>query len=41
MSAMTNDGSRPIRIAFENQVIDSDKARKEIVALVKKARKMD
>ena len=41
ISAMTKDGPRPIRIAFENQVIDSDNARKEIVALVKKARKMD
>ena len=41
MSAMTREGDRPIRIAFDNQVIDSDEARKEIVALVKKARKMD
>lgn len=41
MSAMTNDGPRPIRIAFKTEVSDSDEARKEIVKLVKIARKME
>ena len=40
MSAMTVDGPRPIRIAFSNEVMDSDGARKEIVKLVKSARNM-
>jgi hypothetical protein len=40
MSAMTEDGPRPIRIAFSNEVMDSDGARKEIVKLVKSARNM-
>ncbi|MBL21093.1 MAG: hypothetical protein CMB42_04420 [Euryarchaeota archaeon] len=39
MSAMTGEGPRPIRVAFENEVTDSESARKEIVALVKVARK--
>jgi len=38
MSAMTNDGDRPIRLAFDNQVSDSDEARVEIISLVKRAR---
>ena len=38
MSAMTAEGPRPIRIGFENEATDSEEARKEIVALVKKAR---
>ena len=41
MSAMTNDGPRPIRIAFKTEVSDSEEARKEIVKLVKIARKME
>lgn len=40
MSAMTNDGPRPIRIAFNAEVSDSEGARKEIVKLVNIARKM-
>ena len=39
MSAMTENGPRPIRIAFKTEVSDSDEARKEIVELVKIARK--
>ena len=33
------NGPRPIRIAFKTEVSDSDEARKEIVELVKIARK--
>ena len=40
MSAMTKDGPRPIRIAFNAEVSDSEGARKEIVKLVNIARKM-
>ena len=39
MSAMTGEGPRPIRIGFENEVTDSEGARKEIVSLVRQARK--
>tara|TARA_B100000700_G_scaffold331095_1_gene461356 strand:- start:2810 stop:3631 length:822 start_codon:yes stop_codon:yes gene_type:complete len=41
MSAVTSDGDRPIRLAFDNQVTDSEEARKEIIALVQRARKVD
>ena len=40
MSAMTKDGPRPIRIAFNAEVSDAEGARKEIVKLVNIARKM-
>ncbi len=40
MSATTELGQRPIRLAFENEVMDSEGARKELVKLVKKAREM-
>ena len=33
------NGPRPIRVAFKTEVSDSDEARKEIVELVKIARK--
>ena len=39
MSAVTGDGERPIRLAFDNQVSDSEDARKEIISLVQRARK--
>tara|TARA_B100000214_G_C23974182_1_gene631833 strand:+ start:539 stop:1363 length:825 start_codon:yes stop_codon:yes gene_type:complete len=39
MSAMTEQGPRPIRLAFENEATTPDEARIEIVALVKQARK--
>ena len=38
MSALTEDGPRPIRIAFSKEVMNSDEARTEIVKLVKSAR---
>lgn len=41
MSAVTSDGNRPIRLAFENQISNSEEARVEIINLVKTARKMD
>ncbi len=41
MSAVTNDGDRPIRLAFDNQASDSEDARKEIITLVKRARSLD
>jgi hypothetical protein len=41
MSAVTNDGDRPIRLAFDNQIGDSEDARKEIISLVQRARKAD
>ena len=41
MSAVTSDGNRPIRLAFENQISNSEEARVEIINLVKRARKMD
>ena len=39
MSAVTKEGDRPIRLAFDNQIIDSEGARKEIISLVQRARK--
>ena len=39
MSANTSEGPRPIRLAFSNEVSTADEARKELVSLVKKARK--
>ncbi len=41
MSAVTGEGPRPIRLGFENEAHTSDEARIEIVALVKKARRME
>ncbi|MBJ63810.1 MAG: hypothetical protein CMB55_03305 [Euryarchaeota archaeon] len=38
MSAVTAQGERPIRLAFDNQASDSEDARKEIITLVKRAR---
>lgn len=38
MSAMTEQGPRPIRLAFKDQAHTSEDARMEIIALVKKAR---
>ena len=40
MSANTSEGPRPIRLAFNNEVSNADEARKELVSLVKKARKL-
>ena len=40
MSANTSEGPRPIRLAFNKEVSNSDEARKELVSLVKKARKL-
>ena len=40
MSAHTSAGPRPIRLAFKNQVSDAEEARKELVSLVKEARKL-
>ncbi len=40
MSATTELGPRPIRLAFENEVTDSDEARKELVKMVKQAREL-
>ena len=40
MSATTSQGLRPIRLAFENEVSNSEEARKELVRMVNKARKM-
>ena len=37
MSAVIGDGERPIRLAFDNQVSDSEGARKEIISLVQRA----
>ena len=39
MSALTKEGDRPIGLAFDNQIIDSEGARKEIISLVQRARK--
>ena len=39
MSAITEDGPRPIRLAFAKQATTSEDARKEIVKLVKEARR--
>ena len=39
MSAVTSDGNRPIRLAFDNEISTSDEARMEIISLVKRARK--
>ena len=41
MSAMTEEGPRPIRLAFKDQAHTSEDARMEIIALVKKARSQD
>ena len=38
MSAVTEDGERPIRLAFDNQASNSEEARVEIITLVKRAR---
>ena len=38
MSALTEDGPRPIRLAFSKPISSSDDARKEMVALVKRCR---
>ncbi|MAK77825.1 MAG: hypothetical protein CL992_00885 [Euryarchaeota archaeon] len=38
MSAITEDGPRPIRLAFENEVLDADDVRRELVDMVKIAR---
>lgn len=38
MSAVTAEGPRPVRLAFENEVTSPEQARKEVVALVHKAR---
>ena len=40
MSAMTGEGPRPIRLAFENEVTTPDQARQELVAMVKRAREL-
>ncbi|MBE45702.1 MAG: hypothetical protein CMB02_03515 [Euryarchaeota archaeon] len=40
MSAITDEGPRPIRLAFDRHATTSEEARKEIVKLVKKARNM-
>tara|TARA_Y100000588_G_scaffold221701_1_gene235603 strand:+ start:239 stop:1090 length:852 start_codon:yes stop_codon:yes gene_type:complete len=40
MSAKTSNGPRPIRLGFENEVKDAEEARKELVRMAKKARKM-
>ncbi len=40
MSAMTGKGPRPIRLAFENEIKDSEEARKELVNMANKARKL-
>ena len=40
MSANTSEGPRPIRLAFKKEVANSDEARKELVMLVKEARKL-
>ena len=40
MSAVTKEGDRPIRLAFDNQIVDSEGARKEIISLVQRARKV-
>jgi hypothetical protein len=40
MSAMTGEGPRPIRLAFENEVTTPDPARQELVAMVKRAREL-
>ena len=41
MSAVTAEGERPIRLAFDNQASDSEDARKEIITLVQRARKTE
>ena len=41
MSAVTSSGNRPIRLAFENEISNSEEARIEIINLVKAARKMN
>ena len=38
MSALTEDGPRPIRLAFSKPISSADDARKEMVALVKRCR---
>ena len=40
MSAMTGQGPRPIRLGFGNEVKDAEEARKELVRMANKARKM-
>tara|TARA_B100000287_G_scaffold100938_1_gene93107 strand:- start:5119 stop:5946 length:828 start_codon:yes stop_codon:yes gene_type:complete len=40
MSAVTPDGDRPIRLAFDNEISNSEEARIELVRMVKMARKM-
>jgi len=40
MSATTEAGQRPIRLAFDKEVLDSEGARKELVKMVKKAREI-
>tara|TARA_B100000900_G_scaffold123763_1_gene104390 strand:+ start:3365 stop:4216 length:852 start_codon:yes stop_codon:yes gene_type:complete len=40
MSATTGLGQRPIRLAFENEISSPDEARKELVKMVKRARKL-
>ena len=41
MSATTEDGPRPIRLAFKKHAYTSDDARKELVSMVRDARKLD
>lgn len=41
MSATTGDGPRPIRLAFKNHAYTSDDARKELVSMVRDARKLE
>ncbi len=38
MSAITEDGPRPISLAVENEVVDADDVRRELVDMVKIAR---
>ena len=40
MSANTSEGPRPIRLAFSSEVSNAEEARKELVSLVKEARKI-
>jgi putative heme iron utilization protein len=40
MMATVDSEQKPIRLAFESDVTDSDEARIELVRMVKKARKM-
>ena len=40
MSAITGQGPRPIRLAFENEIETAEEARIELVKLVKQARKL-